>query len=200
MTDKREKSEAAAADPLDGYPTRLRHSTENPGVVYVRASGLFALRGSVSPASRSAADAPLLSLQTDGGDKISIYRGAPAPGTTRARAMDGPRAIAVYELGRSASAKTPARAGRGANSSGGLAVPTGRVFVRFGDAIKAESRADELQKLGYRIAQTLAYAPNAAWLESIDGDQAALRNIDAIEKLAGVVNVEPQLLTQRATR
>jgi hypothetical protein len=194
MSEKREKP-STTADPLAGYPAQLRHSTTNPGVVYVRASGLFAVRGGAEMA-RSVADAPVFSLQTDAGDDIRVYRGAPALPGPRMRAVDAPHVIAVYELGRSLAPK----ASKQQAASKALAVPTGRLLVRFGDAVKAETRAEALRKLGYRITQVLSYAPNAAWLESIEGEQAALCNIAAIESLSDVVNVEPQFLTPRSTR
>jgi hypothetical protein len=152
--------------------------------VYVRASGFFAVRG---VALRTAGDAPVLTLDVDG-DSIRVYRGAapPAP-AAQPRAADGrgDRVLAVYA--RDASGKA-------------LAVPTGRVFVRFADSHNAESYAEKLSALGYRIVQTVSYAPNAAWLESTAGPSAALKNIDKIESLANVVNVEPQMIAPKSAR
>ena len=85
--------------------------------------------------------------------------------------------------------------------SGRLAVPTGRVFVRFREGVAPKARSEELKHAGYRITMTLAYAPSAAWLEADDGEVAtALRNIERLEALNGVVNVEPQLLAPRVAR
>ena len=61
-------------------------------------------------------------------------------------------------------------------------------------------RADELRDLGYRITQMLSYAPNAGWLEAVDGADSALQNIAGVEKLRDVVNVEPQLLSPRENK
>ena len=86
--------------------------------------------------------------------------------------------------------------------NGGLMfVPTGRVFVRLDDDIPLEARAEAFRRLGYMIAQTLPYAPNAGWLEHADKDAAeALRGIPELARLPGVQSVEPQLLTVRAQR
>ncbi len=167
---------ARAADPFARYPDKVRHSTQNPKVVYVRADGLYALRG---PAESR--DLPLATLSAEGGEAIRVYRGATGPATARALTAAPP--LPVYSQGAEA-----------------YAVPTGRVLVRFADSIKAESRAADLKKLGYRIAQTLAYAPNAAWLESESGMTDALRNIEQVERLAGVENVAPQFWSPRASK
>jgi hypothetical protein len=181
MATKRERP-VLQSDPLAAFPAKLRHSTSNPDVVYVRASGFFARRG---VASRALSDAPMMTLEADG-DAIHVYRGA-LPPTPRARSVDtgDDRLLPVYT--------------RDANA-GALAIPTGRVFVRFADALKAEAYADKLRALGYRIVRTISYAPNAAWLESTSGASDALKNIDKIESLADVVNVEPQLISPKAAK
>jgi hypothetical protein len=86
-------------------------------------------------------------------------------------------------------------------SGSALVVPTGLVFVRFAPEIEATSQRGELEKLGYRVAQSPPYAQNAAWLRNEDGDAAvALKRIPALEKLPKVENVEPQMLSSRALR
>lgn len=178
MAGKNRKSgpSARAADPFAGYPDKLRHSTQNPKVVYVRANDLYAVRG---PAGTR--DLPVATVNAEGGEAIHVYRGA--TGTKAARSLAAAPPLPVYSQG-----------------AGAYAIPTGRVLVRFADSIKAESRAADLKKLGYRIAQTLVYAPNAAWLESESGITDALRNIERVERLAGVENVEPQFLSPRAAK
>jgi hypothetical protein len=80
-----------------------------------------------------------------------------------------------------------------------LIVPTGRVFVRFAEGIEARANEPALARASYRIAALIDYAPNAAWVEAEDGDvAAALRGLDRLAAIAGVVNVEPQLLSVRA--
>lgn len=181
MANKRERP-APSADPLAAFPAKLRHSTSNPDVVYVRAPGFFARRGATP---RGLDDAPMMTLDADG-DAIHVYRGV-TPAAPRARSPEArdDRLLAVYARDASATA---------------LAIPTGRVFVRFADALKAEAFSDKLRALGYRIVRTVSYAPNAAWLESVSGASEALKNIDKIESLAEVVNVEPQLISPRAAK
>ena len=86
--------------------------------------------------------------------------------------------------------------------NGGLMfVPTGRVFVRLDDDMPLEAHAEAFRRLGYVIAQTLPYAPNAGWLQHAEEDVAeALRGIPELARLPGVQSVEPQLLTVRAQR
>jgi hypothetical protein len=82
-----------------------------------------------------------------------------------------------------------------------LAVPTGRVFVRFAIGVDASRRKSQLLQVGYDIDQLLSYAPNAAWLRDADDDAAvALSRVEELERLDDVENVEPQLLTPRSLR
>jgi hypothetical protein len=161
------------------YPATLRQSTLNPEIVYVRSDELVAVRGSLT---RSAHEAPVLTVMGDEGESIAVYRGGPAE--RRAWSAD-------------ASAVTPAYTLSGTR----IGVPTGRVFVRFRDEVPVNARRGDLERAGYRIVKTLAYAPSAAWLEADDGRMAsALANIGRLEALNDVVNVEPQLLASRAPR
>ena len=164
---------------LSDFPERLKQSTQTPDLVYVRATDFYAVRGTSARVER---EVPVLTVNTDGGESIRVYRGVPE----QTRASSGsPKVTPVYAL----------------PSAESVVVPTGRVFVRFADAIKAETKVDELKKAGYKIAQTLGYAPNAAWLEATNGDIAlALNNLEKLEELADVENVEPQLLAPRALK
>lgn len=124
----------------------------------------------------------MLTVTGDDGEAITVYRGGPAAWHTWS--LDPASITAVYAL-----------------SGTRIVVPTGRVFVRFRDGVVASARAADLERAGYRLAQTLPYAPNAAWLEA--GDQrmaSALGNIGRLEALSDVVNIEPQLLAPRAAR
>ena len=79
--------------------------------------------------------------------------------------------------------------------NGSLAVPTGLIFIRFAEGVKVESHQADIKLAGYEIAETLAYAPNAAWLRAQSGQiLAALLGIAKLEALADVENVEPQML------
>lgn len=82
-----------------------------------------------------------------------------------------------------------------------MAVPTGRLLVRFAEGIKATDRAAALRKLGFTIDKTLSYAPTAAWVAPLSGNSTvALESIAALQKLPDVAHVEPQLVMQRAAK
>lgn len=84
---------------------------------------------------------------------------------------------------------------------GAKAVPTGRVFIRFEEGVTVGERRREIEQAGYEVAQALDYAPQAAWLRARSGRIAdALKGVEALEKIAGVENVEPQMLMPRAYR
>lgn len=84
---------------------------------------------------------------------------------------------------------------------GAPAVATGRVFIRFSEQVDAASRADEIASAGYRIGQTVPYAPNAAWLEPQSGNIAdALSHLGDLQSLADVENVEPQMIMERGKK
>jgi hypothetical protein len=81
------------------------------------------------------------------------------------------------------------------------AIPTGRVFVRFAEPLKASAHEKEIRRAGYRIVQTLPWAPQAVWVEADTGGVAeSLRNLDRLERIKNVVHVEPQMLMPAATR
>ncbi len=157
---------------FDDYPQRIRYGTERPEAVYARVPGYYAVHGRPS--------------------------GAPAPGAVL---LLEEQAIAVFEgeaEGPPAATLTPVYA---LEPNGPLAVPTGRVFVRFAEGVDVETRRDALHRAGYEVAQRLAYAPQAAWLRAHSGEPAhALANIPALEALPDVENVEPQMLTEPARR
>jgi hypothetical protein len=127
-----------------------------------------------------------------------------APGTPAPDAVlvldDG--AIAVFRGEPDATVRRTGRIGPVYRSrQGRMAVPTGRILVRFRDGVPAESRRSELQAAGYEIEETLAYSAEAAWVrpkEDLGADP--LSHADALRKLADVENVEPEMLTSRAHR
>jgi len=161
------------------YPATLKQSMLNPGIVYVRSDELVAVRG---PHERSGRETPVLTVTGDAGESIAVYRGGQAEG--RAWSADASAVTPAYTL-----------------SATRIAVPTGRVFVRFRDDVPVSARRGDIERAGYRFVQTLAYAPSAAWLEADDGRvSSALANIGRLEALSDVVNVEPQLLASRAAR
>lgn len=84
---------------------------------------------------------------------------------------------------------------------GGLAVPSGRVFVRFAEGDSAAAHEHELAAAGYRLEEVPAYAPHAAWLRPAGGKVAdALSHLGRVERLPAVEHVEPQLLSEAARR
>ena len=86
-------------------------------------------------------------------------------------------------------------------SGGSLAVPTGRVFVRFADGADPQAASDALRGAGFRIEQVPSYAPNAAWLTPLETDIGdALGKIGAIQSVPGVEHAEPELLMERHSR
>jgi hypothetical protein len=88
-----------------------------------------------------------------------------------------------------------------AQPGGTTAVPTGQIFIRFKDGVQVEDRRTQIEQAGYEITQRVEYAPQAAWLQSRSGEIAdALAGIQALEKIADVENVEPQMLMQRSLR
>jgi hypothetical protein len=81
------------------------------------------------------------------------------------------------------------------------AIPTGRVFVRFAETVKASAREKDIRSAGYRVVQALPWAPQAVWVEADTGGVVeSLRNIDRLERIKDVVHVEPQMLMPAATR
>lgn len=117
--------------------------------------------------------APLLELEEDG---VRVFEGEAPAGD--------PSAGPVYALG-----------------GGSLAVPTGRVLVRFAEGVDAAARAAELEGAGFAVAQVLSYAPHAAWVAPATRQVAdALRGIAALRAVPGVEHVEPQWLMARASR
>lgn len=84
---------------------------------------------------------------------------------------------------------------------GALAVPTGRVFVRFAEGISAAEHEADLQRAGFRLEEVSAYAPNAAWVRAASGEiVAALGNLDRLATVPGVEHLEPQLITESHAR
>lgn len=87
------------------------------------------------------------------------------------------------------------------DSQGPAAVPTGRIFIRFLEHVDVQSRQQELARAGYEIAESIPYAPHAAWLQASGAGMAeALNRLSALEAIMGVKNIEPQMLLQRKSK
>lgn len=165
----------AEKDPFGQYLQQVCGSMVNPGVVYVRLPGYYAVhnRKPGTPAPTA------LFVLNDGA--IAVFRGEPETREDAGAARVSP----VYRL----------------HPDGPLAVPTGLVLVRFADGVAAESRQEELARTGFEIAEIMAYAPQAAWVRPASGEiAAALHAIPALSDLADIENVEPQMLLQRVSR
>lgn len=84
---------------------------------------------------------------------------------------------------------------------GSLAVPTGLVFIRFVAGVDVESQREAIKQAGYAVAQSLAYAPHAAWLRAQSGKILdAIMGIPQLEAIPAVENVELQMLMARVQR
>lgn len=141
---------------------------------YVRARGRYAVHRGAGEREAPGAE---MTFEREG---IAVFRGE--PGKARAGAAT---LTPVYEL----------------RPDGPPAVPTGKIFLRFKEGVEAASRREEIERAGYEIIETPPYAPSAAWVRSAGGDVArSLSDIGALEKLADVENVEPQMLVERAGR
>lgn len=84
---------------------------------------------------------------------------------------------------------------------GGAATPTGRVLVRFADAAALEGRRKDIEAAGYKVEEVLSYAPEAAWVRAASGDAGdSLSGVGKLEAIAGIEEVEPQMLRARALK
>ncbi len=156
------------------FPERLRASTERPEASYTRVPGYHAVHHGREQADTTGA---VMTLKEEG---IAVYRGEPDENHPDTISL-----TPVYSL----------------QPSGPLAVPTGKVFIRFAQGVEAASRRQEIESAGYEIAQISKYTPHTAWLQSTSSTIAhSLSNIHALESLADVENVEPQMLTLRELR
>lgn len=156
------------------FPERLPASTERRDTFYTRVPGYHAVHHGLEEADRTDA---VMTLKEEG---IAVYRTE----TNESRG-DTASLTPVYEL----------------HPSGPLAVPTGKVFIRFTEGVDAASHREEIERSGYEIAKTSQYTPHTAWLRSKSGSIAqSLTNIHALESLPDVENVEPQMLTVREPR
>ncbi len=168
---------ASEKNPLPKFPREVRSRTQPPVTVYTRLPDHYAVHG--PQPDRPPAENPVLAMG-EGEDRIEIFRGE-AEKKNNAPGKIGP----VYTL----------------PPGGAPAVPTGRIFIRFKEKIPVEQRLQEIEQAGYEIVQRLEYAPHAAWLQARSGEIAdALTDISALERIADVENVEPQMVLQRANR
>lgn len=159
-------------DLISRVPRRLPVSTLQPGLHYEIADDLIATRGE----QPSTGPTPLMQS-----DEITVQPVSHVSGTGFGDATVAP----VYR-------RAP---------GGGLAVPTGRVLVRFPAGESAGEHEEDLAGAGYVIDEVISYAPHAAWVRARSGDIAdTLTQIGHLVELAGVENVEPQMVSEVSRR
>lgn len=155
---------------LASAPAELRHSTQRPEIVYTLVRDVVA-------AHDAGAD------------------GRPAPSHDAARVAITPAGEAPAGAGVVLGPVYRRTAGRG------LVIPTGVALVRFGEGDRAEEHREKLAAAGYEIERALPYAPHAAWVRAHSAQiPDTLRGLVRLERLPGVHNVEPQLLSESARR
>ena len=153
------------------FPGKVRITGESPAEFHHRPDYFAVHQARKRPAAGS-----VTTMADSAETRFAVFQGEPGPGIDA-----GP----VYSSGR----------------DGPLAVPTGRVFVRLAAGVTPDERRADFAAMGFEIEKTMSYAPNAAWLRPTTGGAAmALRALGKLEKVPGVVHVEPQMLLERALR
>lgn len=85
--------------------------------------------------------------------------------------------------------------------AGPLSAPSGLVFIRFEDGVDVAARKEEIARADYIVVKRVPQAPNAAWLAASSRRVAdALEGIGRLERIPNVVNIEPQMLSERVHR
>ncbi len=159
-------------DALSAFPERVRGPAGSPP--YRRLGGWYALLDLAPGAAPPGAE-----FMLEGG-RVAVARGTPPD-----RLPAGAQAVAVYAAG---DADVPC-------------VPTGRALVRFAAEERAADHRRGIEAAGCVMVESLAYAPEAAWVTAASGDVAeTLRLLDALAAIPRVAAVEPQMLQRRAKR
>ena len=162
--------------PFAEFPERIRASSGRSHLWYLRLPEHYAIHG---PLPTHLVQSVLLHLHDP---SITVCEGTPNPQLMQTKSL---AITPVYAL----------------EPNGPFAVPTGLVFVRFKEEIKAEAQYQALASTGYTIIDIPLYAPYSAWVRHKSEDiAAALTNLSSLETLSDVVNVEPQMLTKSAHR
>ncbi len=155
------------------YPTHLRSGTG--AAHFERRPDLYSRRHGSPGDTSGAVDV----IGDEAKSLFAIYEGSPRAG------KDADEAGPVYSAG----------------TGGPLAVPTGRVFVRLAEQARAEDKRAQFEAAGFDIERTPSYAPHTAWLVPRNGGVAhALPALADLERIPGVVHVEPQMLMGRASK
>jgi len=157
------------------FPRKLPASAKADAPSYELVSDLYAVHRERAGLAQGA------ELLLDEG-KIAIFK--VEANSSRSAAPEG-NLSAVYRL-------TP---------GGSLAVPTGRIFIRFAEGLEVGASQEALSQAGYEVTETLAYAQNAAWLQTRSGDIAdSLNGLAGLKELPNVESVEPQMLMESVRR
>ena len=162
------------------YPHQIRSGTHPSAALYSRESGYYAVHY-----KQPGTAAPGAILQLNEG-AIAVFPGEPdepenALQLTSTTGTVGP----IYTL----------------QPGGSFAIPTGLVFIRFAPGVEVDTQHDAIQNAGYEVAQSLSYAPNAAWLRASSGSLLeALKGISQLELIPHVEAVEPQMLMPSTPR
>jgi len=146
-------------------------------------------------------------------DEFIAIHGCDRPTTTNAILFFDDEKIAVVRAGGDAAQRNgdvaqPTRDGSvtlgpvySLKPGGSLAVPTGRVLVRFVEGTRVETRLSDLRTAGFDVEETLPYAPHTAWVRvAAGGISAALWRLPAVAEIHGVEHVEPEMLMKRSRR
>lgn len=156
------------------FPERIKASTKHADKLYSLASDYYAVN--YGDEMQKAGDAFMV-LE---GENIAVYRGKPDKNIDSAVSL-----TPVYQL----------------QESGLLAVPTGKIYLRFKESVEAKTQEQKITDAGYKIVEISPYAQHTAWVESSSGSIAdSLSNIRLLEKLPDAENVEPQMLIKRVER
>ncbi|MEH1889357.1 MAG: hypothetical protein V7K92_07785 [Nostoc sp.] len=159
-------------DYFSEYPEQIRVGSDRTAVSYTRKPGYYAIHYNQP---KTVASGAVLQLN-DGA--IAVFPGEPN------RSEQGTLSP-IYTL----------------QPNGSLAVPTGLVFIRFAEGVDVESQREVINRVGYEVAQSLDYAPHAAWLRAQSGNIAdAIAGIPQLEAIPKVENIEPQMLMEKGLR
>ncbi|MEH2447826.1 MAG: hypothetical protein V7K18_19215 [Nostoc sp.] len=166
-------------DYFSEYPEQIRVGSGRTAVFYTRKPGYYAIHYNQPNTVTSGA---VLQLN-DGAMSTTGYAYAVFPGEPN-QSEQGTLSP-IYTL----------------QPNGSLAVPTGLVFIRFAEGVDVESQREVINRVGYEIAQSLDYAPHAAWLRAQSGKIAdAIAGIPQLEAIPKVENIEPQMLMEKGLR
>jgi hypothetical protein len=153
-------------------PDHLHGAVDGQPRDWVALDGWYVLHGD----GFAPAHAPAFAFEDEG---IAVYRGVPP------RAQQGTEVTAAY----------------GPSPASSPWAPTGRVFIRFAEGTRAETRRASIESAGYAIEQVPGFAPQAAWVRALSGSvRDGLSGLVRLLALPGVQAVEPQLLGERSLR